>query len=119
MRLLSWIFLCVVSLFASGCLQTENSNSDDATATGTPQFIAAVSVLSSNCIGCHEEFQNKTADELVASGFVIPGDPENSSIYYRMRNSAGSEGPKTMPPSGALSAEDIQAISTWIESITP
>jgi mono/diheme cytochrome c family protein len=120
MRLLICIFSSFLFLFASGCLQTENSSSTDADAvtSGSPEFLAAVSVLSSNCFSCHDEF-NRTEDELITSGFVIPGDHQNSSIYYRLRNSSGPLGDKNMPLVGSLSTEDIQTIATWIDSITP
>ena len=117
MRLLMCIFSSSLFLFASGCLQTENSSSTDSIVSGSPEFLAAVSVLSANCFSCHDEF-NKTEDELITAGFVIPGDHQNSSIYYRLRNSSGPLGDKNMPLVGSLSTEDIQTIATWIDSIT-
>lgn len=114
------VFVTLVAILTS-CLQTENSSSADIGITGTPEFMAARTVLLNNCVNCHQghDFHLLFEDELVTRGDVVPGDFLNSPIYYRLAGSLGSEGPKDMPEGGTLSDSELQTIQTWIESITP
>jgi len=114
--------LTVIMAFGvSSCVQTHNSSSSDAATygsiVGTDNFQAAHQILVSKCIGCHTDF-GATADVLVSSGYVVTDDSLNSPIYYRLQNSDGSNGPKTMPMGApALSSSDLAAIKTWIDSM--
>ena len=63
-----------------------------------------------------------TVAEFIAQGLLIPGDPENSRIYYRIRGSSGPNGDKNMPDDGSttpLSTDDLTAIATWVTNATP
>lgn len=113
--------LITLTSLLTNCLQTENSSSVDVGITGTPEFMAARTILLNNCTNCHigHDFHLLYEDQLVDRGDVVPGDFLNSPIYYRLAGSLGSEGPKDMPEGGALSGSDLQTIQTWIESITP
>lgn len=85
--------------------------------------LAAELALEQNCHQCHG--QNGTAngsvnfmldaEQLIAHGLVIPGDPDASRIYIRM---AGD----TMPPAGVSPRPDAAAresVRTWIECGAP
>lgn len=108
----------ILVLMLGGCgIQTQNSSSLDAliygSVSGTPEFAAAQIVFVYNCIPCHA-YSGMTAAQLEAEGLVTAGSPETSPIYYRMANSFGGPGPKNMPPSGAVSNEDLETVRTWI-----
>ena len=112
----------VVLLFLlSGCIQTENSSSQDADlygggAGGSADFLAARQVIRTNCSACHT-FGTMTQAQLLAEGLFIPGDAVNSEIYYRLRNSTGPQGPKDMPDNGStLSGTDLALIADWINN---
>lgn len=114
----SCLRLIIAAAALSGCLQTENSSSLDAIANGTPEYLVAVSIMQNKCAGCHD-FHTRSEDELIDAGEIIPASPETSPLYYRLRNSTGAQGPKTMPPSGPLSADELDAFVTWIQGIAP
>lgn len=111
----------VLLFLLSGCIQEENSSSQDADlyggSGGSADFLAARQVIRTNCSACHT-FGTMTEAQLLAEGLFIPGDALNSPIYYRLRNSSGTEGPKDMPDNGStLSGTDLALIATWINNI--
>lgn len=118
MILRSLLALILVSCMA-GCLTTENSNSDDASqfgdSGGTPEFKTAQKILADNCASCHADYVSMTEDELIASGAIVPAQPESSPLYYRLIGSSGTLGPKNMPSGGTLGADEIEAIALWIQ----
>lgn len=120
MRKLFLIF--IFSLAASAC-QNENSNSDDAPiVTGTPQFLAANAIMADKCVSCHEHsFHLMTEAQFVTSGRVLGGDPQNSPIYYRLTGSTSPNvSPKNMPTDGNdLTADELNVMITWINSVAP
>lgn len=115
------IFFILLPLLFMGCLQTENSSSqDDELYSVLPEasgpFAEVQQILASECSDCHN-FHTLSEETLVSSGYLMAGDPENSSLFYRLSNSSGSNGPKNMPPSGALIENDLLIIFDWIESL--
>lgn len=106
----------------SGCLQTENSSSLDADnysdIEGSPAFAAARGILSQNCGGSCHNFHTLTETELSTLGLIVPGDSTGSKIYYRIKDSDGSGGPKNMPPAGVLSNTDMGTLADWIDNLT-
>ncbi len=114
--------LLALTLALSACLQAENSNSLDSQMYGdfggSPEFLAARTIIGQSCNGCHA-YHTQTEAELKAQNLLVGGDPDNSSIYYRLVGSAGAMGPKDMPQGGALSSSDLQAIRAWILSVSP
>lgn len=100
-----------------GCLQTENSSSlDGAPPDGSPEFLAASEVFLNKCSGCHD-YHTLSETEFVSLGLAIPGDPENSEVYYRIIGSSGPNGTKNMPSVGSISAPEVAIISNWITGI--
>ena len=71
-----------------------------------------------NCVSCHGSSQQTNGLRLDRKSSVmkfrrvVPGSSENSFIYHRV---AGTEYGMQMPPTGALSAEQIQIIKMWID----
>lgn len=105
----------------SGCIQTQNSSSSDASlygaVTGTDDFLAVHEILVSKCIVCHADLGGD-ANSLVAGDYVIATDPADSPLYYRLQNSDGFNGPKTMPVGApALSSSDLATLKTWITNL--
>lgn len=89
----------------------------------TMQFLAAQSIINSNCLSCHGsgsssgDFSNLTQSQFVQRGLVVPKNIAASKIYYRLNGATAGPGPKTMPQGGALSAGQVQIIADWINSI--
>lgn len=79
--------------------------------------IGTQQILERSCASCHD-YATLTDQQLVASGLIVPGDPENSPIYYRLINSAGARGSKNMPKSGAaLTKAEVAVLEDWIRSV--
>lgn len=112
------LILLLVALVLGACVQTENSSSLDRETYGNDDslFGAARTIIGSNCSACHA-YHTMTEAELISAGLIVAGEPENSKIYYRLTGSTGSAGPKNMPSGSALSSQDREAISAWIEGI--
>lgn len=97
-----------------------NSGGGGGTTTGpSPEFIAAKNIIDNACLRCHDgstalDFRNWDESKYLRLGYVEAKKPESSKIYYRLKGSTGSYGPKTM---GDLSASQITTIATWINSI--
>jgi uncharacterized membrane protein len=111
--------LFLIALASSSCVQSENSNSQDADTYseigGSPGFSSVRSILRQNCANCHS-YHTFTEEQLVTAGALKKGDPANSSIYYRLVGSTQGGGPKNMPTGGTLTFSDLQLIETWIEN---
>jgi ankyrin repeat protein len=77
-------------------------------------------LIRQNCIGCHGPGQQEAGLRLdrkssVLKSFerrVVPGSSANSRVYQRL---IGNDFGMQMPPTGALRAEQIAIIKTWID----
>ncbi len=75
-------------------------------------------ILRQNCVGCHGPSQQSSGMRLdrksavISRRGVVPGSSENSFLYHRISGSAYG---MQMPPTGALRAEQINIIKTWID----
>jgi len=77
-------------------------------------------IFHQNCLSCHgPKTQNAglrvdRRSSVLKPGTrrVIPGGVENSLLYYRI---SGTQYGLQMPPTGALPAEQVKVIRTWIE----
>ncbi|HCH65901.1 MAG: hypothetical protein CL927_19570 [Deltaproteobacteria bacterium] len=80
-------------------------------------FLADVlEIIDSECISCHAGLTADAGLDLstdfcaVVNGrIVVPESPETSLLYLRMRSPS-----EPMPPSGQLSADQINIVRTWI-----
>ena len=113
------LLLIITALASASCVQTENSNSQDADTYseigGSPGFSAVRSILRQNCANCHA-YHTLTEEQMVTAGALKRGDAANSSIYFRLVGSTQGGGPKNMPTGGALTVSDLELIETWIEN---
>jgi len=109
------------------CLQYTNSVSNDdlrfgGTATGSTAFLEARAVLQESCFRCHAGWSSYTEAQFATikpSGFSDPyvtaGNLNSSLLYYRIRGSSGSKGPKSMPDDGSrIPSDDLAKIEDWI-----
>jgi mono/diheme cytochrome c family protein len=78
-------------------------------------------ILQMRCISCHNSTDRKgdlslqTRDELLGSGYVEPGQPENSQLLSVLLSHEGKK--PTMPKSGEpLTEAEVGAIKAWIEA---
>lgn len=101
-----------------GCLQTENSSSLDANFYGETdiEFAAVKTVIYENCSSCHL-YHSMTVSEMVDLGLVVLGDAQGSSLYYRIKNSNGINGPKDMPLVGTINPAELSLIENWINGL--
>ena len=107
-------------------MQTDNSNTLDKsnfgpTDSGTsisPEFASVRAIMTQSCTPCHA-FQTQSEAQLIAAGLVVAVQPDNSKMYYRLTGSTGTNGPKNMPQTGTLTAAQIEAFKTWINTLTP
>lgn len=103
------LFFCVV---LQGCLQTENSNSQDAYLNVSK----GQKILVQHCSRCHS-YHLLSDQQLIQQGLVRQGDPERSPLYYRMSGSEGPYGPKDMPSGGTISTDDVDEFGAWIATL--
>lgn len=80
-------------------------------------------IFQQNCLGCHgphgaftEEIVIDSANGLVNSGAVVPGNPFQSELYTRLLD---ADPQKRMPLGGQLSPEAILTIGNWIQAGAP
>lgn len=91
-------------------------------AGGSSQFAAAKAIIDNNCIGCHSSsnngnFKNLSEAQFLQNGLVVSKNLAGSKIYYRLVGATTGPGPANMPDGGALSANEVDAIALWINSI--
>lgn len=80
-------------------------------------FLADVlEVIDHNCITCHAGVTAEAGLDLstdfcanVNGRIVVPGEPDLSLLYLRMRSPS-----EPMPPTGRLPTADIEVVRTWI-----
>ena len=126
MNKISLLALTMV-LFYSCSGPVQNSNTGDRAQyggsqdTGTPEFLAAKSIIKNQCAFCHYHlaWNGYLEADFIAAGFITADNPAASSIYYRNANAASGPGPRTMPNGGypAMSAGDLSILITWVNSL--
>jgi hypothetical protein len=109
--------LILVVVLASGSLNIANTSvhADDL-------FRDRVApILGHHCVSCHNsidrkgEFSLQTRDEVLDSGFVEPGQPDDSELLQVLISHDGQK--PTMPKSGEpLEATEVAAITDWIKA---
>lgn len=119
--------------FLSSCGQTFNSHTNDVylkafsycADTSQTALCEANEIIATKCANCHNYDGHKvwanydTNAKWLATKFVVAGDPDNSSLVYRMKNYVGSaSGPQDMPKgAGALTQEEFDKINSWVLSL--
>lgn len=101
--------------------QDYNTNSFDRTRYGNPVGEGPAKIIQNKCINCHsgehDSWAGLTDAQWVATGLVIPGDPDNSLFIKRIYNT-GISGVSNMPiGGGALPNDEYQALKDWIQNI--
>ncbi len=123
-------FLSSGLMGASSCVQTENSNTNDAgryapidadSAFAPVSAVLRASCASTSCHGGTWALLNETdmaAYMVGAQRLVTPGDAVTSLLYDRLTNVTTGTGVKNMPLGGsALTDAEITAIKTWIDGL--
>jgi mono/diheme cytochrome c family protein len=122
------------AVFVVGCGdKSDEAGTTTGTASNTPAgtekpaggetgYAAVQSVFTKNCVGCHGANNpkagiNLTSYETVMRGgtegpIVKAGDPAGSVIIQALH---GTDHKKQMPPKGALPADQIGVIESWIK----
>ena len=115
MLLLLTVLACDDHIFSSGAGHGGDVVSGD-----------AIALMQSSCGGCHSDalvpdFSGNLCDNLVDvvgtqtdMPFVTAGEPENSYIIEKMKGTAEVGG--VMPPTGALSEQEIADVEEWIKA---
>lgn len=125
-------YFLILLLFAlvlpfQACLQTENSSEDDdenfqAPPPGvviSPEFAAVRAIFSTSCGGGCHAYAGYTEDEFIDEALVTPGNRDASPIYTALTGSTSPTGRKDMPIGSPLSQSELDAFTTWIDSIEP
>ncbi len=142
----SWLSAVVLAALGLGCWQNpevgplidDSSNTLDANA---PFSVIQSRVLTPSCATslCHQgtpsphtpmsleaglsfsNMVNRPASEAPSILLVKPGHPEQSYLMLKLLGTVGTSGSvaTTMPPTGALSSDQIDAIQTWISRGAP
>ena len=122
------LYLLPLALMLGGCIfQTANSFSGDVKVDVTGPYALVAPIWSNRgCTSCHPSLATLSTDaEWLASaewgGRIVPGDASASKLYNAC--DGGANGTQTMPPSGssnatALSAEELQLLADWINSVS-
>lgn len=116
--------LLLFLLIISSC-QDINSHSFDENlygdnrAQGSAAFVAAFSVIESECINCHSGWHNSyssllTEQSWIDASLIIPGDAVNSDIIKRLRNYGSIGG---MPIEGPITNDQYETLRDWINGI--
>lgn len=89
---------------------------------GGTGYTAVQAIFTKNCAGCHGGPKGKGGIDLTsyegamkggAEGPIVKaGDPDGSVLVQALH---GTGGKKQMPPKGALPADDIKTIESWIK----
>jgi len=115
------VFFFFVLLF-SGCKITVNDAPSEISLpsgdAGALRFAEAKAVLNSSCVQCHDgsrldspDFTMDKSEDFVASGWIVPGDPQKSILVTRMEPYGGVA--SNMPPTG-MTVADYQKIYDWV-----
>jgi hypothetical protein len=106
----------IVSLFfITSCGQSNNSSSGDSKYSSAGSSDAAIAIINSRCISCHEGYHDNwsnftTFADYEDAGLVVGGSPLSSILITRLKNSGGD-----MPKNGpALDADEYLAVENWI-----
>ena len=120
------LILLLTMIFIAGCFQQSNSTLKDENigkeVEGEDTFVAAYSVLNSQCISCHTGYHQSwgnyiTEADWIADRLIVEGDATNSYLIQRIRN-CGTGQDADMPNTGdSISRTECAAIKDWINSI--
>lgn len=94
----------------------------------TTEGSSAQDIITNSCASCHSSggtFPDLSDDmcnlvdrtsQQTDMPLISIGSPEESYLYHKIANTAGEVNgvPSVMPPTGELSAEDIQTVYDWI-----
>ncbi|MFO0976302.1 MAG: DUF1553 domain-containing protein [Planctomycetaceae bacterium] len=78
-------------------------------------------ILERRCLSCHNDadrkgqFSLQTSADLISSGVVVPGKPEEST-FLSMLKPDGTKAPQMPKDAPALSEADVKAIENWIRA---
>ena len=122
------IKLLTLLILAFGC-QDYNSNSGDQLRYGplglapgsSTEFAASYVILQLRCGSCH--FHSawggyKSEQDWKDQGYVIAGNPDASSVIFRIHNFEGTS--SDMPrDSGPIPDAEYETLKTWVQSVTP
>lgn len=78
-------------------------------------------VINNSCVSCHKEVSGLKEADFVKLGWVVPGNANESKLYYKLMGTevAGEPTPDMPLKGNPLSADDIQTLRQWINQMTP
>ena len=113
--------LWIVSLFIAPWIALTNGLNIALAAEPDAFTKSVVPILQARCVSCHNSIDRKGAfslqkrDEVLDSGFVDPGKPDESELLKVLVSHNGKK--PTMPKSGEpLKAAEVAVISDWIKA---
>ena len=116
--------LSILLLSACGCGQMNalNSVAGDAgkySLDGSPQFLAARSLMAEKCASCHSGFVSRSEEEWLSAPPVLvqASSPSTSELYLRLKNNGIDETNADMPSGDTLSTQEAAVIRDWINTL--
>ncbi len=127
-KILATGFLIFSSLAPVACGKVYNSSTYDAStygsADGTPQFLAAKTIIKNSCASCHtrpshEAWAGMSEKDFLTQGLIKAGNLAGSSLYTKIQGNRTST-PGNMPDGGSLlTGAELDTLENWILNITP
>lgn len=119
--------LALITIVISSCGQTYNSNTEDfnllpssfCSNQGNSNLCAANEIIQTKCTNCHTSpihagwAAYDTDAEWTASGRVVAGNPDSSTLITKLKNYGGNM-PDQAPP---LTESEVQTLRDWINGI--
>ncbi len=123
--MIKFFFLLILSGVFFSCGRIENGSSQDKATYnarptgGSPAHEAVITILTAKCAQCHASWIPYSDADFVSSGLAIANNPTGSKIYFR--NQLGPGPSNNMPYGGnaAMTPDELQTVSNWINTITP
>jgi mono/diheme cytochrome c family protein len=78
-------------------------------------------VINNSCVGCHKEVSGLKEADFVTIGWVVPGNADESKLYYKLIGTdVAGEPAGDMPLKGSpVSKADSDTLRQWINQMTP
>lgn len=117
--------LFFLSLFLLLSCQSYNSHTGDAVKYKTVEveasLLPAYTVLQNRCVNCHTGRHNSwasyiTNEQWIASGLIVPGDAQASTLIRRIINS-NNIGSNMPPTGGPLPNDEYQVLVDWVNGL--
>ena len=103
---------------ASGSESNQTHSQGGGTSASTLLYPNVQQLVQTKCQICHAPFANYSESDWIASGLVVPGAPNGSTLYSSLQGAGVAGGLNSMPKGGSLSAAELGQIKDWISALS-